>query len=148
MASKFTFVLLALCLVFTLAPWAANAHGRLIIPIGREGSTDAPITSLPCNGIAPGNSVATFTQGAQVQISWTITEVHDPTSTCYVDFSDGSDDKSFTKLATFENCANYLGTYVGDLQLPNYSGKGTLRWWWHVQSINVTFATCSDITLA
>jgi hypothetical protein len=30
MSSRITFVVLALCLVFTLAPWAANAHGRMV----------------------------------------------------------------------------------------------------------------------
>ncbi|KAI8578770.1 hypothetical protein K450DRAFT_245427 [Umbelopsis ramanniana AG] len=148
MASPISFVLLALCLVFTLAPWAANAHGRLIIPIGREGSTDAPITTLPCNSLNSSSPVATYVQGSKVQLSWTITEVHDATSTCYIDISKGTDDSSFTKLATLEQCASYLGTYVANVDLPSeWDGQGTLRWWWHVQSLNVTFATCSDITL-
>jgi hypothetical protein len=69
-------------------------------------------------------------------------------STCYIDISKGSDDSSFTKIATLEQCASYLGTYVANVDFPSdWEGKATLRWWWHVQSINVTFATCSDINL-
>jgi hypothetical protein len=68
-------------------------------------------------------------------------------STCYIDIAK-NDDSSFTKLATLEQCASYLGTYVANVNMPSdWDGKGTLRWWWHVQSINVTFATCSDISL-
>lgn len=52
-------------------------HIHQIIPIGREGSTDAPITDLPCNKLAAGDSVATFVAGAKTQLAYSITEVHD-----------------------------------------------------------------------
>ncbi|KAG2173837.1 hypothetical protein INT43_005257 [Umbelopsis isabellina] len=119
-----------------------------IIPIGREGSTDAPITDLPCNKLAAGDSVATFVAGAKTQLAYSITEVHDATSTCFIDIASGSGDGSFTKIATLEQCASYLGTYVANVNFPtDITGNATLRWWWHVQSLNVTFATCSDITV-
>ncbi|GAB5593324.1 hypothetical protein Unana1_08224 [Umbelopsis nana] len=146
MSFRITLAFLALCLAFTLAPWSVKAHGRMIIPIGREGSSDAPITSLPCNNLPAGDSVATFVSGSKAQLSYSITEVHDPTSTCFIDIS--KDGSSFTKIATLEQCASYLGTYVANVDFPSdWTGNATLRWWWHVQSINVTFATCSDVTL-
>ncbi|OZJ04810.1 hypothetical protein BZG36_02353 [Bifiguratus adelaidae] len=146
MAFKILSALLAACALVAFAP-SADAHGRMIAPIGRQGTTDGPIASLPCNGLPPGNtSVATFVAGKSTQISYVVTEFHGVGATCFIDISAGTDDKNFRNIHTIEHCADFLGSYVTDVSFPtDISGRATLRWFWHVPSINVTFATCSDI---
>ncbi|RIB20340.1 hypothetical protein C2G38_2179580 [Gigaspora rosea] len=109
--------------------------------------TAGPTTIQPCSGFEAGPIVATYQPGQLIPISWTIFTAHQ--GSCSVQLSSNGNDTDFQELKSYSNCADEIGTFNDNVQLPAgvACDKCTLRWVWNSALNGELYLQCSDIKI-
>jgi uncharacterized membrane protein YgcG len=115
-----TLVGAAFALLATFVPATASAHTLLTTPPPRDegqAGADAHKTG-PCGGVVRTAKRTVYaTPGAMVPVTWKETIAH---RGCYQIWLSNDDDKTFTKLAQFDDPAGGAGmTYTQNVKLPD-----------------------------
>ncbi|KAF0500576.1 mucin-4-like isoform X3 [Gigaspora margarita] len=133
----------------------AFAHGFMADPKIRMFSFDndilqmtaGPTTIQPCSGFEAGPIVATYQSGQLIPITWTIFTAHQ--GSCSVQLSTNGNDTDFQELKSYPNCADEIGTFNDNVQLPAgvACDKCTFRWVWNSALNGELYLQCSDIKI-
>lgn len=114
---------------------SAHAHIALLDPPAR--TTDTNLTIAPCGGIDAGASVATFTSGSEVEITFNLSQQHSQNTRVYISFDDFETRTLLAQMPT-----PISDVYKMTVPLPLQStGAGTL------QIKHQNYYSCADITL-
>ncbi|CAG8601454.1 5809_t:CDS:1, partial [Scutellospora calospora] len=109
--------------------------------------TAGPTTQQPCSGFEAGSIVATYQSGQLIPITWKIFTAHQ--GNCSVQLSTNGKDSEFQELKSYSNCADEIGTFNDNVQLPTgvTCEKCTLRWVWNSALNGELYLQCSDIKI-
>ncbi|CAG8664926.1 24130_t:CDS:1 [Cetraspora pellucida] len=109
--------------------------------------TAGPTTEQPCSGYEPGPIVATYQSGQTIPITWTILTAHG--GSCSVQLSINGKDSEFQELKSYSNCADAIGTFNDNVQLPAgiACDKCTFRWVWNSALNGELYLQCADIKI-
>jgi len=119
-----------------LASSLVQAHVVLVDPIAR--TPDSGLTEDPCGGKPAGASVATYTAGANIEITIDLVVEHRPTLHAVISYDNFA---TRTELAMIPTSGS--GIYTMSVPLPTHpSGSAVL------QVTHGNYVSCSDITLS
>ncbi|CAG8544946.1 17524_t:CDS:1 [Cetraspora pellucida] len=109
--------------------------------------TAGPTTEQPCSGYEPGPIFATYQSGQTIPITWTILTAHG--GNCSVQLSINGKDSEFQELKSYSNCADAIGTFNDNVQLPAgiACDKCTFRWVWNSALNDELYLQCADIKI-